>query len=252
MWFKPHYGLIEHKRTGQTNCKLPKSAYLCCMNIASYIDHTLLKSTARETDMITLCNEAKQYGFYAVCVNGCWIETCNHLLEDSGVKLAAVAGFPLGAGGKSSKIYEVKNAVINGADEVDMVMNIGFAKDGKWDYILNEIKVCKADIGVKILKVIIETCYLTEDEIKRATEIVLQSGADFIKTSTGFGTGGATLSDIAIMKSVIGDAPLKIKASGGIKDYETAMRFIEAGVQRIGTSNGIAIVQHKPTLGNGY
>lgn len=220
------------------------------MSIAQFIDHTVLKPTTREQDIITLCEEAKQYGFFAVCVNGCWVEVCKKQLAGSTVKLAVVAGFPLGSNDKASKVQEVKNAIAAGADEVDMVINIGFAKDGNWDYVLDEIKACKAATGDKVLKVIIETCYLSKDEIRKATEIVLQSGADFIKTSTGFGTGGAVLEDILLMKTVIGDAPLKIKASGGIKDFETAQQFIQAGVQRIGTSSGIAIVNQEKVGGS--
>lgn len=222
------------------------------MNVADYIDHTVLKPTAQEHDILTLCNEARQYGFYAVCVNACWVPLCKNELKNSNVKLAVVVGFPLGSGDTASKVAEIKHAILAGADEVDMVINIGFAKDGNWNFILDEIKACKDAAGNKILKVIIETCYLTIDEIRKVTEIVILSGADFIKTSTGFGSGGAKLSDIEIMKSTIGNSALKIKASGGIKDYDTALQYVNAGVQRIGTSSGVAIVLQTHNSGSSY
>jgi deoxyribose-phosphate aldolase len=211
------------------------------MNLSKYIDHTLLRATATESDIIQLCKEAKKYKFYAVCVNSCYVDLCKSTLQNSVVKIAAVIGFPLGAMDTLAKISECKSALVLGADEFDMVINIGFLKDKKYDLVEDEIKKIKKIIGNKILKVIIETCYLTDEEKKIATQIVLKAGADFVKTSTGFGTGGATLEDIQLMKSVAQDA-IKIKASGGIRDYETALKYIELGVTRIGTSNGIQIV----------
>lgn len=211
------------------------------MNLSKYIDHTLLKATATENDVIQLCNEAKEHHFYAVCVNSSYVGLCKKELNDSDVKIASVVGFPLGAMDTVSKIAEAKEAVGNGADEIDMVINIGFLKDQKYDLMEHEIRLIKQAIGAKLLKVIIETCYLTDDEKRMATMLVVNAGADFVKTSTGFGTGGATLEDIALMKSVTQNK-IQIKASGGIRDYETAQKYIDLGVTRIGTSNGIQIV----------
>ncbi|MFN8296514.1 MAG: deoxyribose-phosphate aldolase [Chitinophagales bacterium] len=211
------------------------------MTLSKYIDHTLLKATATENDIIQLCNEAKEYHFYAVCVNSCYVPLCRDTLHGSEIKIASVIGFPLGAMDTASKISEAKNAIKNGADEIDMVINIGFLKTQQYDLVENEIRQIKSQIDNKILKVIIETCYLTDDEKKIATMIVVNAGADFVKTSTGFGTGGATLEDIAIIKSITQNK-IQIKASGGIRDFETAKKYIEIGVTRIGTSNGIQIV----------
>ena len=211
------------------------------MNLSKYIDHTLLKATATENDIIQLCNEAKEYHFYAVCVNSCYVPLCRDTLHGSEIKIASVIGFPLGAMDIASKITEAKNVVRNGADEIDMVINIGFLKNQQYDLVENEIRQIKNEIGTKILKVIIETCYLTNDEKRIATMIVVNAGADFVKTSTGFGTGGATLEDVELMKSVTQNK-IQIKASGGIRDFETAKKYIDLGVTRIGTSNGIQIV----------
>ncbi|HRH57869.1 MAG TPA: deoxyribose-phosphate aldolase [Chitinophagales bacterium] len=211
------------------------------MTLSKYIDHTLLKATATENDIIQLCNEAIEYHFYAVCVNSCYVPLCRDTLHGSEIKIASVIGFPLGAMDIASKITEAKNVVRNGADEIDMVINIGFLKNQQYDLVENEIRQIKSEIGTKILKVIIETCYLTDDEKRIATMIVLNAGADFVKTSTGFGTGGATLEDVELMKSVTQNK-IQIKASGGIRDFETAKKYIDLGVTRIGTSNGIQIV----------
>ena len=211
------------------------------MTLSKYIDHTLLKATATENDIIQLCNEAKEYHFYAVCVNGCYVPLCRDTLHGSEIKIASVIGFPLGAMDTVSKITEAENAIKNGADEIDMVINIGFLKTQQYDLVENEIRQIKSEVGSKILKVIIETCYLTDDEKRIATMIVVNAGADFVKTSTGFGTGGATLEDVTIMKSITQNK-IQIKASGGIRDFETAKKYIDLGVTRIGTSNGIQIV----------
>jgi deoxyribose-phosphate aldolase len=211
------------------------------MNLSKYIDHTLLKATATENDIIQLCKEAIEYNFFAVCVNSSYVELCKKTLENSTIKIASVVGFPLGAMDTLSKIKEAENAKNNGADEIDMVINIGFLKDKKPDLVENEIRLIKKAIGNNILKVIIETCYLTDEEKKIATQLTVNAGADFVKTSTGFGTGGATLEDIAMMKSITQNK-IKIKASGGIRDFETAIQYINLGVDRIGTSNGIQIV----------
>ena len=214
------------------------------MNLSKYIDHTLLKASATKDEIKTLCSEAVLYNFYAVCINGSYIEFASNTLKDKPVKVAAVVGFPLGAMDTESKVFEAKNCVENGADEIDMVLNIGMLKSGSYVKVSDEIKAVKEAIGNTILKVIIETCYLTKEEIIVASQIVVDAKADFVKTSTGFGTGGAELEDIKLMKEVVGDSA-KVKASGGIRDYETAMKFIEVGATRLGTSSGVNIVNQK-------
>ncbi|SDR07367.1 deoxyribose-phosphate aldolase [Flagellimonas zhangzhouensis] len=207
------------------------------MTIAPYIDHTNLKATATPSDIKKLCQEAMEYHFYAVCVNGCYVSLAKEALQNSNVKVAAVIGFPLGAMSTEAKIFEAKDCVKNGADEIDMVINIGWLKAKKNDAVRDEIKALKKAIGGTILKVIIETCYLTDAEKEIACTLSMEANADFVKTSTGFGTGGATLEDVQLMKRVVGDKA-KIKASGGIKDKATALQYIELGVSRIGTSSG--------------
>ena len=210
------------------------------MQIQDYIDHTLLKPTATISDIEKLCKEAIDHKFYAVCVNGCYTKQAKKQLQGSKVKLAVVIGFPLGAMSTESKVFEAQDCIANGADEVDMVINVGWIKSGKINLVQREISSIKKAIGAKILKVIIETCYLTKKEKIKACELALDAGADFVKTSTGFGTGGATLEDVKLMKDVVG-SKAKIKASGGIKDRATALKYIALGVSRIGTSSGIAI-----------
>ncbi len=212
------------------------------MNIADYIDHTNLKATATTEDIQKLCEEAKMYGFYAVCVNGCHVPLAASTLKNSNVKLAAVIGFPLGAMSTQAKVFEAKDCVQNGADEIDMVLNIGWLKSGMLDAVQDEIKAIKMAIGNKILKVILETCYLTEAEKEMACSLSVEAGADYVKTSTGFGSGGATMEDVLLMKKMVGDKA-KIKASGGIKDKQTALQYIELGVSRIGTSSGPTLMQ---------
>lgn len=211
------------------------------MNISQYIDHTLLKATATEHDIRQLCREAVDHEFFAVCVNGAYVALCREELRDSKVKIASVVGFPLGAMDMFSKIDEAENALKNGADEIDMVINLGWLKSGRLEAVETEIRKVKDAIGNAVLKVIIETCYLDEAEKRTATKLVVEAGADFVKTSTGFGTGGATLEDIHLMRAVTKDK-IKIKASGGIRDLQTAIHYIDAGVSRIGTSNGVQIV----------
>ena len=218
------------------------------MQLSKYIDHTLLKATATEADIIQLCKEAIEYDFYAVCVNSCYVTFCKNLLQDSTIKIASVVGFPLGAMQTDSKIFEATQAIKNGADEIDMVINIGLLKSEKYDLVEQEIKQIKEAIGNKILKVIIETCYLTDEEKKMATRLTINAGADFVKTSTGFGSGGATLEDIALMKSITSNN-IQIKASGGIRNFASAQQYIDLGVTRIGTSNGIAILNGKTADG---
>ncbi|QYA25236.1 deoxyribose-phosphate aldolase [Gramella sp. MT6] len=214
------------------------------LQLKDYIDHTLLAATATEAEIRNLCEEAKEHGFYAVCVNSSYVSLAKDFLKDSSVKLAATIGFPLGASSRPAKIQEARTAVSDGAKEIDMVINIGFFKDGKYDEVRSEIQEIKKAIGNKILKVIIETCYLTDKEIAKATELVMQAGAEYVKTSTGFGSRGASLKDIEIMKKVVKDK-VKIKASGGIRDAETASKYIDLGVSRIGTSSGIKIISNK-------
>lgn len=214
------------------------------LQLQDYIDHTILKPTATVSDIQNLCKEAVQYNFYAVCVNGAFVEIAKKELQNSKVKLAAVIGFPLGAMSTKAKIYEAKECIASGADEIDMVINVGQLKSGNSDFVAFEIKQIKEAIGDTVLKVIIETCFLSTEEKKEATKLVMQAGADFVKTSTGFGTGGATLEDVRLMKTIVGDE-VKIKASGGVRDKETALEYIKLGVSRIGTSSGIAIVSTK-------
>ncbi len=219
------------------------------MNIESYIDHTLLKANASLDDIITLCNEAIQYHFYAVCVNPTHVHFCKQILNETQIKIATVVGFPLGATDTKSKIFEATNAIQNGANEIDMVINIGYLKSKLYSEVENEIAELKKNIGNHILKVIVETCYLTTEEKKIITKIVLNAGADFIKTSTGFGTAGATEEDIILMQNILQNK-IKIKASGGIKDTATAIKFIQLGASRIGTSAGVDIILGKTSNSN--
>ena len=212
------------------------------MGLNKYIDHTILKATASSSDIQKLCEEAIEHEFYSVCVNGCYVADAKHLLQGSDVKVAAVVGFPLGAMTTASKVFEAKEAIENGASEIDMVINVAKLKDGEFDYVENEIRQIKEAIGDNVLKVIIETCYLTDEEKVKACELSLVAKADFVKTSTGFGTGGATYEDIKLMKSVVGDNA-KVKASGGVRDKETAQKYVDLGAERLGTSSGIEIVK---------
>ena len=214
------------------------------MNISKYIDHTLLKPNAIKDQIENLCEEAITYQFFSVCVNGSYVAYVADRLKDTSVKVAAVVGFPLGAMDTESKIQEAVNCIQNGADEIDMVLNIGLLKSGCYIKVSEEIKTLKKAIGNKVLKVIIETCYLTEEEIIVASQMVVDAKADFVKTSTGFGSDGAKLSDVKLIKEVVG-SKAAIKASGGISNYEAAIKFIEAGATRLGTSSGVNIVNQK-------
>lgn len=211
------------------------------MNLKEYIDHTLLSANATSDQIERLCEEAKNHQFYAVCVNSSYVPLAKASIEDTNIKLAATIGFPLGASLVKAKVEEAKLAVAAGADEIDMVLNIGFLLDRKLTEVEEEISEVKKAIGSKILKVIIETCYLTNEQITTASKLILQAGADFVKTSTGFGSRGASIEDVKIIKQAIGDQ-IKIKASGGIRDAATARKYIELGVDRIGTSSGIKII----------
>ena len=211
------------------------------MKINKYIDHTLLKATASKNDIVKLCNEAKEFNFYAVCVNGCYVELAKQELYKSDIKIAAVIGFPLGAMATEAKVFEAKNCIEKGASEIDMVINIGKLLDGENEYVENEIRLIKKAIGNNILKVIFETCYLSEKQIKTASELAVNAGVDFVKTSTGFGTGGATFKDVEVMKKVVKNNA-QIKAAGGVRDKETAEKYINMGVTRLGTSSGVSLV----------
>jgi deoxyribose-phosphate aldolase len=217
----------------------------------TYIDHTLLKATATKSDIIQLCQEAKTYQFYSVCINSCYAPLAKAELKHSKVKVCCVIGFPLGAMSTEAKVAETKQALIDGADEIDMVINLGFLKSKDFDAVWKDIEAVKKCMPHHILKVILETCYLEELEIIKASELAIQSGADFIKTSTGFGTGGATIHDVKLMKTVA-NGNAKIKASGGIKDYKTALEYINIGAERLGTSSGIAIVTGETSTENKY
>lgn len=212
-------------------------------NIASMIDHTLLKPEATEGMIKDLCKEAKEYGFTAVCVNPFYVKLAKEILEDSKVKVATVIGFPLGANIKEVKAYETAKAIEDGADEIDMVINIGALKNKDYNRVKDDIKaVVDVAKNKATVKVIIETCLLTQDEKKKACEMAMEAGADFVKTSTGFSNGGATIEDVKLMKTIVGNR-LQIKASGGIRDYETAMAMIDAGASRIGASASVNIVK---------
>ena len=212
------------------------------MKINQYVDHTLLKAVATKKDIEKLCNEAKEYEFYSVCVNGANVAEAYKQVKDTNVKVAAVIGFPLGAMATDVKVFEAKKAIEDGASEIDMVINVGALKDGNYEYVEKEIAEIKKAIGDNVLKVIIETCYLTDEEKVKACELSVNANADFVKTSTGFGTGGATFEDVELMKKTVGDKA-EVKASGGVKDLDTAKKYIELGATRLGTSSGIEIIK---------
>lgn len=204
-------------------------------NIAQYIDYTLLKPTATFADIEKLCQEALSYHFFSVCVNSSYISYAKNLLKESPTKLCSVVGFPLGAMSPLAKANEATIALEEGADEIDMVMNIGWFLSGQIHKVLEEVSQIKKITGNKVLKLIIETCYLSEAQKRLACQMGVDAGADFIKTSTGFGMGGATLSDVRLMKEVVGNQAL-IKASGGIRTREVALEYLALGVSRIGAS----------------
>lgn len=212
------------------------------MKLNKYIDHTLLKADATNEQITKLCNEAKEYDFASVCVNTSYVPLCKELLKDSDVNVCCVVGFPLGAMDTVSKAFEAKTAVTNGAKEVDMVINIGKLKDKDYDYVTNDIKEVVLASKPAIVKVIIETCLLTDEEKVEACKCAMKANAEFVKTSTGFSTNGATVEDVALMKKTVGDT-CKVKAAGGIRSYEDAMKMIEAGADRLGCSAGIKIME---------
>ena len=218
-------------------------------NINKLIDHTLLKAFATKDDIKKLCDEAIQYDFKSVCVNPANVKLASELLKDSDVLVCTVIGFPLGANTIETKIFETVDSIINGADEIDMVINVGKAKEHDYDYIEEEIAaVVKASEG-KTVKVIIETCYLTDEEKEEICKRATKAKATFVKTSTGFGTGGATVEDVKLMKASISD-DMFVKASGGVRNYDDLEAMVEAGASRIGASSGVAIMNNKSSKEN--
>ena len=211
-------------------------------HLARYIDHTLLKPDAIAADIEQLCREARDHNFYAVCVNGSWVELARHCLEDTDVKVASVVGFPLGAMETDVKRFETEAAVDAGAHEIDMVINVGRLKDGDEKYILRELRDIVEAADERPVKVILETCLLTDEQKIRACGLVVEAGAHFVKTSTGFSKSGAALEDVKLLRREVGK-DFGVKASGGIRDAVTALAMIEAGATRLGTSNGVAIVK---------
>ncbi|HCK88342.1 MAG TPA: deoxyribose-phosphate aldolase [Erysipelotrichaceae bacterium] len=211
------------------------------MKTSKYIDHTILKADAVKEDILKICREAKEYDFASVCVNPCWIPVAKEALEGTDVKVCVVVGFPLGAMTTEAKVFETQDAVAKGADEVDMVINIGMLKDGNDEYVTEEIRKIKEACGSHILKVIIETCLLTNEEKVRACIDAKNAGADFVKTSTGFSTAGATPEDVKLMKDTVGEG-VKVKAAGGVRTKEDLEEMIKAGAERIGTSRGVSLM----------
>ena len=212
------------------------------MELNKYIEHTNLKACATEEDIKKLCNEAMEYHFQAVCVNPHYVPLAKELLKDTNIEIATVIGFPLGANTTEVKVYEAIDAIEKGATEIDMVANIGAIKDGDFEYVKKEIEDVHYSCDGRPLKVIIETCYLTDDEIIKMTNICNETFVNYIKTSTGFGSRGVSIEDIDTINSVKNEI-LEIKASGGIDSYDKALDFIEKGVSRIGTSHGVKIME---------
>lgn len=211
--------------------------------LAHYVDHTILKANATESDIVTLCKEAKQYDFCSVCINPYWVKKSAELLAGSNVKVCTVIGFPLGATSTASKVFETEQAIRDGATEIDMVINVGLLKAQAYQDVEADIAAVRKAVGNKgILKVIIETCLLTDEEKVKACELSVSAGAEFVKTSTGFSTGGATVEDIRLMRSVVGPT-IGVKASGGVRTAESAKAMLEAGATRIGSGSGTALIK---------
>ncbi|MFF0827156.1 deoxyribose-phosphate aldolase [Brevibacillus sp. NPDC003359] len=221
------------------------------MNMNKFIDHTLLKPDATQEMIDKLCAEAREHDFMSVCVNPYWVKRSAELLAGSDVKVCTVIGFPLGASTIESKAAETRDAIANGATEVDMVLNVGALKSGDLETVKKDIAAVKQAAGDILLKVILENCLLTEEEKVVACKLSVEAGADYVKTSTGFSTGGATVEDIALMRKTVGPN-VGVKASGGVRDGETAVAMVEAGASRIGTSSGVSIVTGANTTGSGY
>lgn len=214
-------------------------------NLNNYIEHTLLKQDATKEMFIKLFDEAKEHNFLGVCINPCYVKMAKDYLKNSNVKIVTVIGFPLGANTTDVKVYETKKAIEDGADEIDMVINVTKLKDDENDFIINEIKSIKEACNGHNLKVIIETDLLTKEEIVKACKLSIEGGADFVKTSTGFVKGGvgAKAEDVELMYNTVKNAGLQVKASGGIRDKETALAMIKAGAVRLGTSSGVKIIE---------
>ncbi|HFU4451213.1 TPA: deoxyribose-phosphate aldolase [Streptococcus suis] len=219
------------------------------MKLNKYIDHTILKPETTKEQVAQILAEAKEYDFASVCVNPTWVAYAAQELKDSDVKVCTVIGFPLGANTPALKAFETKDAIENGADEIDMVINIGALKSKNDELVLEDIKAVVEASGDKLVKVIIETCLLTEEEKIKACQLSKEAGADFVKTSTGFSTGGATVEDVALMRKTVGP-DMGVKASGGARSYEDAIAFIEAGATRIGASSGVAIMKGEKADGD--
>lgn len=211
------------------------------MKLNKYIDHTLLKPEATKTQIENLCKEAIKYDFASVCVNPTYVAYCAKLLKNSDVKVCTVIGFPLGSNTTETKVFETKNAIENGADEIDMVINIGALKDKNYNFVKEDIESVVKAANSKLVKVILETCLLTEEEVKEACKLSQEAKADYVKTSTGFSKSGASVEMVKIMYDTVHDT-MKVKASGGVRTYDDAIKMIEAGASRIGTSNGVGIV----------
>ncbi len=214
-------------------------------NINTYIEHTLLKQDAKENELIKLFDEAKQYNFLGVCVNPCFVSMAKEYLKNTDVKIVTVIGFPLGANCSDVKAYETEKAVKDGADEIDMVLNVSKLKDKDYEYVKSDIEAVRRACPNNILKVILETDLLTNEEIKKACEICIDAKADLVKTSTGFVKNGvgAKVEDVKLMYETVSSSGLKVKASGGIRDAEKAKALIDVGASRLGTSSGVAIVE---------
>ena len=211
------------------------------MKYNKLIDHTLLKQDATPEQILKLCEEAKEYDFMSVCVNPAYVPLAAEALKGSSVKVCTVIGFPLGMNLTKTKVEEAQLCIKQGADEIDMVINVGMLKSGNDDYVEAEIAELKAVAGERVLKVIIETCLLTDEEKVRACKLAKNAGADFVKTSTGFSTGGATVHDVRLMRETVGPE-MGVKASGGVRTHEDLLAMVEAGANRIGTSNGTKII----------
>lgn len=212
------------------------------MNYNKMIDHTVLKADTSLETVKRICDEAMEYGFASVCINPCHVAYCADYLKDSDVNVCTVIGFPLGANTSAVKAFETKDAIANGADEIDMVMNIGSLKDKNYDLVRDDVKAVVEAANGTLVKVILETCLLTEDEIKKACELCVEAKADYVKTSTGFSTRGATIEDVRIMKEAV-HGKAKVKAAGGVRTPEDMVKIVAAGADRIGTSAGCSLVK---------
>ena len=212
------------------------------MNYNKMIDHTVLKADTPLETVKRICDEAMEYGFASVCINPCHVAYCADYLKDSEVNVCTVIGFPLGANTSAVKAFETKDAIANGADEIDMVMNIGALKDKNYDLVRDDVKAVVEAANGTLVKVILETCLLTEDEIKKACELCVEAKADYVKTSTGFSTRGATIEDVRIMKEAV-HGKAKVKAAGGVRTPEDMVKIVAAGADRIGTSAGCSLVK---------